>query len=72
MFRDQMDHPVVCNEEIRSDESTSSIPGLPVEELDEVVAGGAAHHENPSRPADRRHRAAVLHLEGLKLELGRI
>ena len=41
-----------------------ALPALPVEELDEVVAGGAPHPQHASRPADRRHGAAVLHLKG--------
>lgn len=38
-------------------------PGLPVEELDQVVAGGAAHYQHAARAAHRGHGAAVLNLE---------
>ncbi len=43
-------------------ENPPDILDLPVEELDNVVPGGAPHHQHATRPADHRHCASVLHL----------
>ena len=65
-----MAHSAQCNTShsaaaVKATQLAPAVPCLPVEELDQVVTGGATYHQHASTPADQCHGAAVLHLNGI-------